>query len=166
MDRRDAAASLPECINWFDEWRLDASDVDYDSSRWLLGPIQVQLGGGSRWRGAHDEFRRWQSPASPVVPVRSRGRIEQLRKSCLLYADDSLSLPETQATVRRLPLESESRKLGRLSASVTALAVLLEESGMFPTQAFETAVREFQDPSAAALTLRAIRATPKLAERE
>ncbi len=97
---------------------------------------------------------------------RSRGRIEQLRESCLLYADDSLSLPETQATVRRLPLESASGKRSRLSASAAALALLLGESGMFPTQAFETAVREFQDPAAAELNLRAIRAAPKLAERE
>jgi pyruvate/2-oxoacid:ferredoxin oxidoreductase beta subunit/Pyruvate/2-oxoacid:ferredoxin oxidoreductase gamma subunit len=97
---------------------------------------------------------------------RSRGPIEQLRESCLLYADESLSLPETQAAVRRLPLEAESRKPGRLSATATALAVLLEESGMFPTRAFETAVAEFQDPVAAELNLRAIRAAPMLAEPE
>jgi hypothetical protein len=37
---------------------------------------------------------------------------------------------------------------------------------MFPTRAFETAVAEFQDPVAAELNLRAIRAAPMLAEPE
>jgi pyruvate/2-oxoacid:ferredoxin oxidoreductase beta subunit/Pyruvate/2-oxoacid:ferredoxin oxidoreductase gamma subunit len=97
---------------------------------------------------------------------RSREQIGQLQRSCLLYADESLTLPETQATVRRLPLGAAGGQRGKLAASATALAVLLEESGLFPTQALETAIREFQEPSAAELNLKAIRAARRLAERE
>ena len=57
---------------------------------------------------------------------RIRARIENLDPNCVVYAEESLQIPETKAAVRRFPFA----KLGKLSIVSAALGTLLEDSGI------------------------------------
>jgi Pyruvate/2-oxoacid:ferredoxin oxidoreductase gamma subunit len=95
--------------------------------------------------------------------ARVRTRVEKLAPSCVLYAEESLELPETRAQVRRLPVAVLGRPVGKRYLATAAMAVLLEESGIFPSAAFVTAIQSFQRPEVAAVNLKAVRAGVELA---
>ncbi|MFC1852847.1 thiamine pyrophosphate-dependent enzyme [candidate division CSSED10-310 bacterium] len=87
---------------------------------------------------------------------RSRHRIEQLAETCVLFADETLELPKTAAQVVKLPLIEISRKIGRLSIGIIALAAALKHTALFPVQAFEKAITTFQKASIAKINIKAI----------
>jgi len=87
---------------------------------------------------------------------KSRARIGRLSESCKLYAEDSLELPETRAQVVRLPLVQTTRKISRLSVTTVALAALLRDSGLFPTDAYAEAISTFHKPDIAEIDLKAL----------
>jgi len=89
---------------------------------------------------------------------RTRAKIQKLPETCTLYADETLELPETKARVVRLPLEEVGKKVGKLSVATAALAALLEESGIFPAEAFNEAIRSFQSPKIAETNIKAVEA--------
>jgi Pyruvate/2-oxoacid:ferredoxin oxidoreductase gamma subunit len=88
--------------------------------------------------------------------ARVRDRIETLPATCVLYADETLELPPTAAQVRRLPFAELGRQVGKLCVATAALALLLRESGIFPVEAFTTAIESFQTPTLATTNLKAV----------
>lgn len=57
------------------------------------------------------------------------GRLDRLSASCLVLADDTLALPPTPATVRRIPAEKFSRGAGKAAAALAVLAHALALTG-------------------------------------
>jgi Pyruvate/2-oxoacid:ferredoxin oxidoreductase gamma subunit len=98
--------------------------------------------------------------------VRCRARIEELPAGCTLYAEETLELPTTSARVRRLPFSELARRVGKPYAAAAALAALLEDSGIFPAEAFATAIRSFRSDEIAERNLRALDAGAGLARRD
>jgi Pyruvate/2-oxoacid:ferredoxin oxidoreductase gamma subunit len=97
--------------------------------------------------------------------ARVRARIEKLAAACILYSEETLELPETKAQVRRFPLAALGRPVGKLSVATAALAALLEDSGIFPPEAFATAIESFQSAEIARINLKAVRAGVELARK-
>jgi Pyruvate/2-oxoacid:ferredoxin oxidoreductase gamma subunit len=87
---------------------------------------------------------------------KSRERIGRLSETCRLYAEDSLELPETRAKVVKLPFVQTARKINRLSVSTVALAALLRDTGLFPTNAYAEAISTFHKPDIADIDLKAL----------
>ncbi len=87
-----------------------------------------------------------------------RQRIGKLPETCTLYAEESLELPETRAKVVRLPFVRTARKIDRLSIGIVALAAVLQDTGMFPTDAYAKAISTFQKGEVAEVNLRALEA--------
>jgi len=94
---------------------------------------------------------------------RARPRIEGLPETCTLYADESLELPETKAKVVRLPWAETAKKIDRLSVAVVALATVLQDTGLFPVEAFASAISKFQKAKIAEINVKAAEAGAKLA---
>jgi pyruvate/2-oxoacid:ferredoxin oxidoreductase beta subunit/Pyruvate/2-oxoacid:ferredoxin oxidoreductase gamma subunit len=94
---------------------------------------------------------------------KSQAQIGRLPETCRLYADDSLDLPETRAQVVKLPFVQTARKINRLSVSTVALATLLGDTGLFPTEAYAEAISTFHKPDIADINLRALDAGHRLA---
>ena len=95
--------------------------------------------------------------------TRVRARIEKLSTGCILYAEEALELPATKAQVRRFPFAELGKRVGRPYLATAALAALLEESGIFPREAFATAIESFQSGKIAELNLKAASAGAELA---
>jgi Pyruvate/2-oxoacid:ferredoxin oxidoreductase gamma subunit len=95
--------------------------------------------------------------------ARIRARIEKLAATCILYSEETLELPETKAQVRRLPFAELGKPVGKLYVATAALAALLEESGIFPSEAFATAIESFQSAEISRINLKAVRAGVELA---
>jgi 2-oxoglutarate ferredoxin oxidoreductase subunit beta len=94
--------------------------------------------------------------------ARVRARIAKLPATCILYAEETLELPATSAQVRRVAFAELGRRVGKPSLATAALARLLEESGIFPTQALATAIESFQTGKTAEMNLRAVSAGAEL----
>jgi len=94
--------------------------------------------------------------------ARVRSRIEMLPATCTLYAEETLELPATQAKIRRLPLVALGRRVGKLHLATAALAALLEDSGIFPAEAFAAAIASFQGAEIGERNRRAVRAGVEL----
>ena len=92
----------------------------------------------------------------------SRTRIGTLPQTCTLYSDETLELPDTKARVIRLPLVETARKIHRLSVVVVALAAMLQDAGLFPAEAFATAITTFQEGRIAKVNMRALTAGAEL----
>ncbi|MCP4390228.1 MAG: 2-oxoglutarate synthase [Gammaproteobacteria bacterium] len=88
----------------------------------------------------------------------SRGRIEKLTNDTILYAEESLELPATDAKVIRLPLIATAKKVNRLSIGIVALAALLGDSDLFPLDAFKDAISALQKQAIAEVNLQALEA--------
>lgn len=85
-----------------------------------------------------------------------RNRIEKLPEGSTVIAEESLNLPGTKALVIRLPIIQTSHELGKLTATIIAVASLIQYSGMFPIEAFATAVSTFQKASIAETNIEAL----------
>jgi len=94
--------------------------------------------------------------------ARVRGKLETLAATCVLYSEETLELPATRARVHRLPFAELGRRVGRPSVATAALAALLEDSRIFPAEAFATAIESFQSPKIAESSRRAVRAGAEL----
>jgi 2-oxoglutarate ferredoxin oxidoreductase subunit beta len=94
---------------------------------------------------------------------RARARIAGLPETCTLYAEESLELPETKARVVRLPWVATAKKIDRLAIAVIALASVLADAGLFPPEAFASAITTFQKTKIAETNLKALEAGAKLA---
>jgi pyruvate/2-oxoacid:ferredoxin oxidoreductase beta subunit/Pyruvate/2-oxoacid:ferredoxin oxidoreductase gamma subunit len=97
--------------------------------------------------------------------ARVRARIEKLSSECVLYAEETLELPATNARVRRFPFTELGRRVGRPYLATAALAALLEDSGIFPSQAFAEAIESFRGAETARANLKAVSAGAELAGR-
>ena len=93
---------------------------------------------------------------------RARARIEQLPETCTLYAEESLELPETKARVVRFPLDETAKKISRLSIAIVALGAVLQDTGLFPAEAFATAISKFQKAKIAEINVKALEAGTEL----
>ena len=93
---------------------------------------------------------------------RARPRIEQLPETCILYAEESLELPDTKAKIVRLPLAETARKISKLSVAIVALGALLQDTGLFPMAALGTAISRSQKPKIAQPNLEALEAGAEL----
>jgi len=97
--------------------------------------------------------------------ARVSARIEKLAPSCVVYAEEMLELPATRAQVRRFPLVELGKRVGRSYLATAALAALLEDSQLFPSEAFATAIESFQSAEIAKANLRAVSAGRELVRR-
>jgi len=97
---------------------------------------------------------------------RTRARVEKLPATCTLIADASISLPETKAKVVQLDFSEVAKKSSKLSVATGALAAMLELSGMFPVDAFTTAIKTFQSEKIAEINLQAVDAGVELINNE
>lgn len=95
---------------------------------------------------------------------RVKNKIEKLSEDCILIADESIEPPATKAKVVRLPIAETSKKVDRLSIATVALAALLKQTGMFPLEAFETAIKTFQKQAIAEINIKAVEAGVGMAE--
>lgn len=93
----------------------------------------------------------------------SATRIQNLSESCILYADDTLNIPETKAQIRRFPFRKTALQTSRLSGAYVALGAMLTQTGMFPIEAFESAITKEQREDLARLSLMALIAGVSLA---
>jgi 2-oxoglutarate ferredoxin oxidoreductase subunit beta len=91
-------------------------------------------------------------------------RFSSLRSSCVVLAEESLELPDTSATVVRLPFAKTAKDVSRLSIAVVALAALLEKSDIFPVAAFTRAIETFQKKKIAEISVRAAAAGAEAAK--
>jgi len=94
--------------------------------------------------------------------ARVRARIEKLSPSCILYAEETLGLPATKAQLRRFPFAKLAKRVGRSFLATAALAALLEDSRIFSSQAFASAIQSFQSAEIAKLNLKAVSAGAEL----
>ena len=97
--------------------------------------------------------------------ARVRATIEQLPTTCILYVEETLELPPTSAQVRRFPFAALGKKVGKPYVATAALAMLLKDSGIFPTEAFATAIESFQTGKIAKTNLKAVSAGVELASK-
>ena len=93
---------------------------------------------------------------------KTRARIAALPETCTVYADNALDLPDTKARVRRLPFVAVAKQVGKLSIGIIALAAMIEDAGLFDTEAFASTIRRFQKPAIAEINLRALAAGREL----
>jgi pyruvate/2-oxoacid:ferredoxin oxidoreductase beta subunit/Pyruvate/2-oxoacid:ferredoxin oxidoreductase gamma subunit len=96
---------------------------------------------------------------------RSRARIEKLSPACTLYTEETLELPETKARVVRLPFIETAKKTGSLTIAFVALSAALADTGIFPVEAFKTAISTFQKSKIADVNLKAVDAGSALCDR-
>ncbi len=94
---------------------------------------------------------------------RTRAKIEKLPETCVLYTDESLELPETAAKVRRFPFAEIAKQVGKLSVVTGALGSILQDTGMFPSDAFRKAIETFQRKDIAEINGKALTAGVELA---
>jgi len=88
---------------------------------------------------------------------RAKKRIETLSENCILYAEESLELPETRAKVVRLPMYETAKKVSKLSVGVVAMGALLADAGLYPTEAFAEAIGNFQKKKIADINVEALK---------
>ncbi|MDJ0761470.1 MAG: thiamine pyrophosphate-dependent enzyme [Myxococcota bacterium] len=89
---------------------------------------------------------------------RAKKRIEALPATCVLYAEESLDLPETKAKVIRLPMIKTAKEVSKLSIAVVAMGALLKDSKLFPVEAFSKAIGNFQKQKIAEINVDAAKA--------
>ena len=95
---------------------------------------------------------------------RAKKRIENLPETCVLYAEESLELPETKAKVIRLPMNKTAKEVSKLSIGVIALGALLKDTGLYPPEAFGTAISNFQKQKIADINVKALDAGTKMSK--
>ncbi len=93
---------------------------------------------------------------------RRRAMIEKLPETSTLYTDESIELPATKAKIVRLPFTEAAKSIGKLSVAIAAFAAMLEDAGMFPVEAFNTAIRAFTSPKIAEANVSAVSAGAEL----
>lgn len=90
--------------------------------------------------------------------MKTKSRIEKLPSTCIMFVEKSLNLPPTDAKIIRLPLIETSKKVNRLSIVILALAALIKDSDIIDLDAFAEAIKAFQKPVIAEISLRALKA--------
>ncbi len=93
---------------------------------------------------------------------RIRRKFEKLPSSCVVYADQALELPATQAKVVRCNFGQIAKHVSRLSVVTGALGTMLTHSGIFPVAALEKAIETFQRAKIAEVNSRAAAAGVEL----
>ncbi len=93
---------------------------------------------------------------------RVRNQMAQLSSECTLFASAAIDLPETRASVHRLPTDALAKKVGRSSVATAAVAALVEATGMVPLEALTAAAQMFQEPAIAQASQKAIEAGAEL----
>jgi 2-oxoglutarate ferredoxin oxidoreductase subunit gamma len=94
---------------------------------------------------------------------RARKKIEALSATCLVFAEESLEVPKTQARVIKIPMASVAKKTGKTTIGVVALAAMLARTDLFPAEAFQDAIARFQKPKISQANLAAFAAGVGLA---
>ncbi|MHC4078259.1 MAG: thiamine pyrophosphate-dependent enzyme [Planctomycetota bacterium] len=90
--------------------------------------------------------------------------IAALPATSILYADEALELPATEARVLRYPFALTAKSVGRFTLGIVALAAFLEETGLFPTEALADAIEASQEPKTAESSLKALAAGKALVQ--
>jgi Pyruvate/2-oxoacid:ferredoxin oxidoreductase gamma subunit len=88
----------------------------------------------------------------------TRERIQRLPDTCTIYAEQSLDLPATKATMVRCPIAEAAAQTSRQATAVIAVAAMLQHTGLFPLDAFARAISTFQKASVAEVNLKALQA--------
>ncbi|MBI5197462.1 MAG: 2-oxoacid:acceptor oxidoreductase family protein [Nitrospirae bacterium] len=81
--------------------------------------------------------------------------IPALSATSILYAEESLTLPPTRASVRRLPFRQTAAKIDSASVALVAVGALLSNSGAIPAEAVKQVLREIADLDRASKSLAA-----------
>jgi Pyruvate/2-oxoacid:ferredoxin oxidoreductase gamma subunit len=96
----------------------------------------------------------------------SRDRVQHLPNTCTIYAEQALDLPGTEARVVRYPIAQAAAETSRQATAVIAVAALLQDTGLFPLDAFARAISTFQNARVAEVNLRALQAGAALVSRQ
>ncbi len=88
----------------------------------------------------------------------TRERVQRLPDTCTVYAEQSLDLPVTKARVVRCPIVQAAAETSRQATAVIAVAALLQDTGLFPLDAFARAIATFQSAKIAEVNLKALQA--------
>jgi len=89
---------------------------------------------------------------------RTTPQIKKLPASCILYAEETLDLPETAAQIKRFPFIATAKTVSKLSLGVVGLGTLLADTGMFSQQTYAQAIRSTQKASIADINVKALAA--------
>ncbi len=82
--------------------------------------------------------------------------VASLGSTTHLIVDEGLQIPDTAATIERLPLVRSAKKAGQFTIGLIALGALIERSEIYPTEALRESVRRHQKPGIVETNLRAI----------
>jgi pyruvate/2-oxoacid:ferredoxin oxidoreductase beta subunit/Pyruvate/2-oxoacid:ferredoxin oxidoreductase gamma subunit len=85
-------------------------------------------------------------------------QIQRLPETCIVYAERSLGLPATKAKVVRCSIAQAAAETSRQSTAVIAVAAMLQHTGLFPLDAFATAISTFQKAAISEVNLKALKA--------
>lgn len=88
---------------------------------------------------------------------KTRKWIERLPETCVIIADDTLSLPPTKAKVRSLPLTRNAKDIGRLSIAIAAIGAAVADGGFVSQQALEQSIVAFQAGPVAEANVKAMK---------
>jgi 2-oxoglutarate/2-oxoacid ferredoxin oxidoreductase subunit beta len=93
---------------------------------------------------------------------RIRSKVESLDQNCVVYAEESLELPPTNAEVKRFAFVDTGKKAGRFSMATVALATLIADTDVFPLEAFDWAIQRGRNPAVVDLNTKAAAAGVEL----
>ncbi len=95
--------------------------------------------------------------------VKQAGKcITTLPVSSVIYAEESLDLPASKAQIRRFAFISTAKRIGPHSLAALAIGTVLQDTGMFPLEAFTSAIRNNQKPDIAEINIKAVLAGAEL----
>lgn len=87
---------------------------------------------------------------------KEKERILNLPQDAVLFAEETLTLPEIKARIIRFPFLKTAKGLNRLSITTIAIAAFLQHTQLFPCAAFTTAIDTFQRKDIAATNKQAV----------
>ncbi len=88
--------------------------------------------------------------------ISTRDRIQRLPDTSTVYVEQSLDLPVTKARVVRCPIVQAAARTGRQATAVIAVAAMLQDTRLFPLDAFAKAISTFQEAKIAEANLRGL----------
>jgi 2-oxoglutarate ferredoxin oxidoreductase subunit beta len=92
---------------------------------------------------------------------RAKAQIMNLGENCHLYADEKIELPPTKAIVHKMPFAKIGEETSKLSIAFAALGALIEDTGLFPIDAFVEAIKNGQKSEIANISIATLHAGAK-----
>jgi Pyruvate/2-oxoacid:ferredoxin oxidoreductase gamma subunit len=85
-------------------------------------------------------------------------KIPEMAAGASIYAEESLQIPPTRATILRLPFRQTSTAIDPASIALVAAGCFLSRTGAFPKEALMKTIRDFRRGDLAATNIEALEA--------